>query len=332
MQYRHRNPVTHRALAAALCLSLLGIASASAQRLSAAQRAIPDSLLSVDMNRSAVIERVTASWDSELPTAQTASFAAHLNALRADELLTVSLGGNFGGVLKIMQAAQRSAGTTGERAKAVGETTRDLVYTPIVPKRLLDSRGAFIPTGFPGGGAYSNGEIRSFDITTSSCLHTGVIAIVATVYAGPCAVGAVSDVYADAQGGSFGAVAVEAIGQASGAFTGGTALIPVNPGNSQIAIKNVLTSAKIIIDVAGYFTPANRAGDWLRVFGGGTAQPSMINGDDSNTAGAAASATISGGSQNQATANNSTVAGGFGTIATQQKATISGGAGNRATG
>ena len=52
-----------------------------------------------------------------------ASFAAHLNALRADELLTVSLGGNFGGVLKIMQAAQRSASTTGERVKAVGETT-----------------------------------------------------------------------------------------------------------------------------------------------------------------------------------------------------------------
>ena len=75
------------------------------------------------MNRSAVIERVTASWDSELPTAQKASFAAHLNALRADELLAVSLAGSFDGVLKIMQAAQRSAGTTGERAKAVGETT-----------------------------------------------------------------------------------------------------------------------------------------------------------------------------------------------------------------
>lgn len=124
----------------------------------------------------------------------------------------------------------------------------------------------------------------------------------------------------------------EAIGQASGAFTGGTALIPVNPGNNQIAIKNVVTPAKIIIDVTGYFTPANHAGDGLRVFGGGTAQPSVINGDDSNTVGAAASATISGGSQNQATANNSTVAGGFGNFATQQKATISGGAGNRATG
>lgn len=74
----------------------------------------------------------------------------------------------------------------------------ETVYTPIVPKRLLDSRGAFIPTCFPGGGAYSNGEIRSFDITTSSCLPTGVSAIVATVYAGPGAVGAISDVYADA--------------------------------------------------------------------------------------------------------------------------------------
>ncbi len=336
MQHRHRQRNRHhftaRALAAAMCLTLLGIAPVSAQRASAAQRAIPDSLLSVDMNRSEVIDRVMASWGSELPKAQVASFTTQLNALRADELLAVSLAGSFDGVLKIMQAAQRSAGTALDRAKAVGETTRDLVYTPIVPKRLLDSRGAFIPTCFPGGGAYSNGEIRSYDITASSCLPTGVSAIVATVYAGPGAVGAVSDVFADAQGGSFGAVAVEAIGQASGAFTGGTALIPVNPGNNQIAIKNAVTSANIIIDVTGHFTPANRTGDGLRVFGGGTATPSVVNGDDSNTVNAGVGATIAGGTGNTISASNATIAGGFSNTASGDKATISGGAGNRASG
>ena len=331
MQHRHRNRVTARALAAALCLTLLGTAPASAQRVSAAQRAIPDSLLSVDVNRSAVIDRVLASWGTELPQAQTTSFAAQLNALRADELLAVSLAGSFEGVLKIMQVAQRSAGVAVDRAKAVGETTRDLVYTPIVPKRLLDSRGAFIPTCFPGGGAYSNGEIRSFDITAASCLPVGVSAIVATVYAGPAAVGAVSDVYADAQGGSFGAVAVEAIGQASGAFTGGTALIPVNPGNNQIAIKNVVTPANIIIDVTGYFTPANRTGDGLRVFGGGTSSPSVVNGDDSNTVGAATRATISGGSNNTATGNGSTIGGGSSNQATGLNSTIFGGFNNQSS-
>lgn len=143
MQHRHRNRVAPRALGVAFCLTVLGIAPASAQRLSVAQRAIPDSLLSVDMNRSEVIDRITANWDAELQKAKRAGFATQLNALLADELLSVSLAGSFEGVLKIMQVAQRWAGASVDRAKAVGETTRDLVYTPIVPKRLLDSRGAF---------------------------------------------------------------------------------------------------------------------------------------------------------------------------------------------
>ncbi len=107
----------------------------SAHTLAAAtpDRVIPNSLLSVDMNRGTVIERLMSSWSAELPKAQAASFATQLNALRADELLAVSLAGSFDSVLEIMQASQQVGGSTVERSKALGEVDRDLVYTPSSP-------------------------------------------------------------------------------------------------------------------------------------------------------------------------------------------------------
>lgn len=231
----------------------------------AAVRPAPDSLLAVDMNRSVVVEGIMSTWSKEISAAERASIISHLNGLRADDLLAASVAGSFEGVLKVASQGQKfnadvdSMQLTRDHSKALGDLAIDTAYTPITPKRLLDTRGVLLPgTCIGSGGVFANTEVRSYDVTTAACIPPGVTAIVGTVYASPSNPGTVVDIYADKQGGSFGAVAVEAIGQASGAFTGNTVVIPVNTANNQISIKDLGNFAHVIIDVTGYFSQVTR--------------------------------------------------------------------------
>lgn len=257
----------------------------------AAVRPSPDSLLAVDMNRTVVVEGIMSTWSKEIAAADRASIIAHLNGLRADDLLAASVAGSFDGVLKVVAQGQKfnaDAATmqlTRHQTKALGDLAIDTAYTPVTPKRLLDTRGVILPgTCIGSGGVFANNEIRSYDVTTSSCLPSGVTAIVATVYASPSSAGSVVDIYADKQGGSFGAVAVEAIGQASGAFTGGTVVIPVNTANNQISIKDVNNFAHVIIDVTGYFSQVTRGNVVASVAGGNVFAVTNSNTAGSSTA------------------------------------------------
>ena len=241
----------------------------------AAVRPAPDSLLAVDMNRSVVVEGIMSTWSKEISAAERASIISHLNGLRADDLLAASVAGSFEGVLKVASQGQKfnadvaSMQLTRDHSKALGDLAIDTAYTPITPKRLLDTRGVILTgTCIGSGGVFANTEIRSYDVTTAACLPPGVTAIVGTVYASPSNPGTVVDIYADKQGGSFGTVAVEAIGQASGAFTGNTVVIPVNTANNQISIKDLNNFAHVIIDVTGYFSQVTRGNVVTSVPGG----------------------------------------------------------------
>ncbi len=217
------------------------------------------------MNRTILVEGIMNTWSKEITVTERASIIAHLNGLRADDLLAASVAGSFDGVLKVVARGQKfnaeaaSMQVTRDQSKALGDLVIDTAYTPITPKRLLDTRGVILAgTCIGSGGPFANTEVRGYDITTCSYLPARVTAIVGTVYAAPSSPGTVVDIYADKQGGSFGTVAVEAIGQASGAFTGGTLVIPVNTANNQISIKVVNNFARVIIDVTVYFSQVTR--------------------------------------------------------------------------
>lgn len=292
---RKRMPVS---LACALTACALNAVPALAGSAREQAQQATNPLLAVDLNRTTLVTRFIQEWGSARTAPELVELRKRLDGARADRLLAASLQNTRDAALMHIGVSLPSTDTL----KAVGETTRDLVYTPITPRRLLDTRGTFVPTCLPGGGAFGNGEIRDYDVTTASCLPAGVSAIVATVYSGPVAVGAVSDVFADQQGGTFGAVAVEAIGQASGAFTGGTVVIPVNVANNQISLKNSVSAANIIVDVTGYFQAASRTGDGLRVTSavrpdGTVIAPNVVNGSSGNVGGSATipGTTIAGG-------------------------------------
>ena len=105
-----------------------------------------DPLLSVDINRAEIVGRVMSKWQAEISADQRDSLKQKLAGLRADRLLAASIVGSFDGVLDILYGQEkigssgRSAAGGGETSKALGDADKDLVYTPLAPCRLFDTR------------------------------------------------------------------------------------------------------------------------------------------------------------------------------------------------
>jgi hypothetical protein len=285
----------------------------------------PDALLQVDLNRPAVVERITNNWSKELPAAKREAFKEKLMNLRADQLLAANISGTFEGVLEVMDshekahaALQKMALT--DEAKSVGEASRDLVYTPITPCRFLDTRNANSPIN--AGGQFAAGEVRAYQLTGNCGIPTGAAAAVTQIIMiTPPAAG---DIELLPQGGTFGN-SVAMVFQA-GVYSSVSMTTRLNASNGQFSTQVRGSGGHVAMDITGYFMPPSRAGDGLRSLTlPGQTRPNIILGDSSNTvvqtSGTMVGAAIGGGTFN--TVGDSTGAGGhFGTVA--------GGYGNRA--
>lgn len=331
----------------------------------------PDALLAVDMNRGAVVEKIIGAWRHEIPTNQISALQDKLSALRADELLSASLSGSFDGVLEVLGAnatatqlfafspavgaAKSEFATrfdtqiarpnliTSDRAKAVGEAARDLVYTPITPCRLFDTR-----VGQPSalgtlGGPFTNQETRTIAPGIKCGLPPNPVAgLFLTFHAysyNPPVLGILGFMKS---GTPLSGLAATWTGSA---WVTGTYITETDSlGNFDAFLGNGQTmSADIVVDVIGYFQPANRNGDGLRVSSASSAglrSVNMVNGSTANSALLGiAGATIAGGgaesniggaaSPNTVSGNFGTVGGGRGNTASSE-ATVAGGRGNNA--
>ncbi len=143
----------------------------------------PDALLQIDLNRAAVVERILSSWSTEAPSAQMESLKSMLMGLRADQLLAANVSGSFDGVLTILhnQDAAQTQSTrsllrdsrlqpvsTADRSKGLGEADRDLVYTPVTPCRIFDTREAI--------GQLAPGVQRNLQVIATSFTSQGGVA------------------------------------------------------------------------------------------------------------------------------------------------------------
>ena len=128
----------------------------------------PDALLALDLNRSAVVNKILAKFETEQPAERLKGLRGKLFELRADQLLAASLAGSVDSVVDIIAAAaeaakNRTAVTTTRTAsgaasavgtdsrKVLGDPNADLVYTPLTPCRLIDTRGFPSALGTIGG-------------------------------------------------------------------------------------------------------------------------------------------------------------------------------------
>ena len=120
----------------------------------------PSALLSVDQNRATIVERIVGEWGSELASSPRGlavdQLRAVLTGMRADYLLAASLAGSLDGLRSVVSGSLVGA-APGKQVleKALGDTADDLVYTPVTPCRILDTRSG-------GGGTMLAGTSRDW--------------------------------------------------------------------------------------------------------------------------------------------------------------------------
>ena len=130
----------------------------------------PSPLLTIDQNRSTVVERVATQWGDLLATSGTGltkeQLQTLLTGLRSDQLLAVSLAGSLEGLRNVIANALIATASVAEsliHTKALGDATADLVYTPVTPCREVDTRPSQ-----GGTGPIGNASSKDFKVWTAT--------------------------------------------------------------------------------------------------------------------------------------------------------------------
>src|SRR6266702_5179606 len=127
------------------------------------QHIVPSALLTIDQNRATVVERIVGEWGDRLAVSNagvsTAQLRQILSGLRSDHLLAASLAGSVEGLRDVVSGAlvrtDVAVSPTLMHTKSMGDTIDDLVYTPVVPCRIVDTRSG-------GGGVFLAGNQRDW--------------------------------------------------------------------------------------------------------------------------------------------------------------------------
>ncbi len=132
-------------------LLIISLVACLVAKAAATERIVPNALLTIDQNRPTVIERIVGEWGDRLASSSAgippAQLREILGGLRADALLAASLAGSLDGLRDVVATAMTSTAPLKPgrvSAMALGDTNVDLVYTPITPCRILDTRNGTI--------------------------------------------------------------------------------------------------------------------------------------------------------------------------------------------
>ena len=254
-----------RPLVAAACAGALGISNAAAQ-VPAESRTVPNALLSIDQNRATVVDRIVADWSEAFAKSDAGIDANQLRTLlegmRADHLLAASLAGTLNGLRQVIAGSLAAQEATIDKAgtivKALGDPGDDVVYTPVTPCRLVETRGTFAAV-YQGGGPFSSNEVRNYAVQGGNgvCLAQlpaglNPSAVQLQVFGIPVSSAASGDIEILPQGSTFGSTATE-IYVGNVAFNTVSTTAKINLANNQIGVQVRGGGAQLAMDVVGYF-------------------------------------------------------------------------------
>ena len=334
--------------------------------VTATDRIVPSALLTIDQNRSTVIERIVGEWGDRLASSSAGISPAQLrevlDGLRADALLAASLAGSLDGLRDVVATAMTSTAPVKPgrvSATAIGDTNNDLVYTPITPCRILDTRRGTIPpywAPLTGGSAFPvSAYLSSFTpqggAATNCNLPSSLTGIVVTLTI----LDPNFDAYLSASNTSDFATLTQAVVMNFTANKGqsNTAILPVDGSTRFYLGLPPQVTTNVIADAMGYFMrPSNygglhtisrqyatdsggfqntASGDYSVIAGGLTNSAigpySTVSGGAHNTAGDYFG-TVSGGDTNEADGQWSVIGGGLRNVASGEGAVIGGGNAN----
>lgn len=118
--------------------------------LSVAREMSVSPLLAIDQNRATVVDRLVRQWGDAIERGDGGIGSEQLRELllgmRADQLLAASLAGSAEGLRNVVAASlvgTQEVRPTLIQGKALGDATQDVVYIPVTPCRLVETRGTF---------------------------------------------------------------------------------------------------------------------------------------------------------------------------------------------
>jgi hypothetical protein len=238
----------------------------------------PSPLLAIDQNRATVIERIAHEWGEPLAQSSAAlspeQLRTMLAGLRADHLLAASLAGSLEGLRNTLAVAMTSTTAVREplaHTKALGDTNDDLVYTPINPCRIVDTRGG-------AGGYLGNNTARDWNASRPGGNFTdqGGSNTDCAIPASPAAVLANLVVTGSSAPGVLFASAylqpppvASTLNYAGGETIANAVIVPVAIGQAKELHIFVSSATHVVIDVMGYFKrPGGTLGDITSVNAG----------------------------------------------------------------
>jgi hypothetical protein len=320
----------HKLIATAFCVFLLPTATFARSETADAgtldlnsrvssdflERVQPNLLLAVELRRQAIGAEIVARWKNEISEPNFASLQNKLIGLRSDALAMAHAAQSYDGVLEILIAAEKSTGSArfesifsrasqaelaADRAKALGETGRDLLYSPVTPCRILDTRSA-VAAGIPnppvGNVAYNfkafssagfaayGGNASDCGVPTSGEVKGIVLAVSLLQQPGLPNFSAYLSI-ADTNNLST-LLSTAALNFNGALATSSTVVVQTNANDNLYFAMPAQLRANFVFEVTGYFMAPSRAGNGLRIVQTNDATypdaPITINGSASNTA------------------------------------------------
>lgn len=254
---------SRRFLPIALALASIGASVA----VSTASQSAPNALLSIDQNRATIVDRIVADWSDAFAKSNAGIDPAQLRTLlqgmRADYLLAASLAGTLDGLRDVIASSlanQETGAAKPTSPKSLGDAADDVVYTPVTPCRLVETRGTFAAV-YQGGGPFAPNEIRSYAVQGGNgvCLTQlpaglNPSAVQLQVFGIPISSSASGDIEILPQGSTFGSTATQ-VYVGSLPFNTVSTTAKINLANNQIAVQVRGGGANLAMDVVGYFAP-----------------------------------------------------------------------------
>jgi len=159
MRHSRCHHAARRSIAVAIIAASLALPSSVS---SSALPIAPDPWLAVDRNRTGIVADLVSRWD-EVTKSERAGVLSEgqlrdaLAKLRADHLFAATLAGTYAELLSVFaEAGALSNGTTSAKPQQkVAGSGPELAYTPIVPCRIVDTRGG-------AGGVFAPGASRNW--------------------------------------------------------------------------------------------------------------------------------------------------------------------------
>lgn len=241
----------------------LSIAISSAAPAATSMQAA--SLLAVDQNRPEIIDGLVARWKGYLAAGKEVELKRTLTTLRADKLLALALAQDeksFAALLEKDSFLPVNGAQRVTQAKELGDASRDVVYRPINPCRIFDTRPA---------NPLIAGVARSFNTQGALAAQGG--------NAAGCGIAAGATALVMQLTNEFPAGSGFIIGGAEGTAGGGimvyaansqitvSATLPLNTTNGRFALLANNANTQLIGDAVGYFMPVT-SGNIIGTFDG----------------------------------------------------------------